>query len=334
MEENTPYVFSQETLVIQPKKSWWQVGLVFCIFVAIIVFVSVYFINPPTSFPAGYFLKVRSGDNLFSVSIKAEEAHLVKNARVLQIATIISGGERSIRTGDYYFDTPVNVLEVARRISVGDFNIIPVKLTIPEGFTTVDIANRIHELLPNISTSEFITRAKGSEGKLFPDTYFISPVATVDEIYSIFIERYTSEIQKIKKDIASSGRTENQIITMASLIEREAFGDVDRSMISGILWNRFDSGMRLQVDAPFYYLLGKGSADLTKADLKIDSPYNTYVYAGLPPTPIGSPGSASIIASLNPEKSEYLFYLHDKNGVAHYAKTFSEHQKNIRVYLK
>lgn len=334
MEENTPYISSQEIPVTQPKKSWWRVGVFFCIFLALIVCISVYFINPPASFPNGYFLKVRSGDNLFSVSIKAEAAHLVQNARVLQIATIVSGGERTIRTGDYYFDVPVNVLEVARRISVGDFNIIPVKLTIPEGFTIVDIASRIHELLPNISASEFSVRAKESEGKLFPDTYFISPAATLDEIYTVLTSRYTEEIQKVKKDIASSGRTEQQIVTMASLIEREALGDVDRSMISGILWNRFDSGMRLQVDAPFYYLLGKGSADLTKADLKIDSPYNTYVHVGLPPTPIGSPGTASILAALHPTKSAYLFYLHDKNGVAHFAKTFSEHQKNIRLYLK
>ncbi len=105
-------------------------------------------------------------------------------------------------------------------------------------------------------------------------------------------------------------------------------------MIAGILLNRLEKGMLLQVDAPFVYLLGKESKDLTVEDLKLDNPYNTYVYKGLPPGPIGNPGLQAIEAALSPTQNEYLFYLHDNDGDIHYAKTFAEHVKNKKNYLK
>ena len=100
------------------------------------------------------------------------------------------------------------------------------------------------------------------------------------------------------------------------------------------MWKRIDKGIPLQVDAPFLYILGKESSELTRNDLAIDSPFNTYKYKGLPPSPIGNPGLASIEAALKPKGSPYLYYLHDSSGAIHYAKTFTEHQSNIRKYLK
>ena len=121
---------------------------------------------------------------------------------------------------------------------------------------------------------------------------------------------------------------------MASLIEKEASGEKDRNIVSGILWKRIEKGIPLQVDAPFLYILGKESSELTKSDLSINSPFNTYKYKGLTPSPIGNPGLDSIKAAINPEDSPYLYYLHDAEGNIHYARTYSEHQKNIRTYLK
>jgi UPF0755 protein len=125
--------------------------------------------------------------------------------------------------------------------------------------------------------------------------------------------------------------TEQQVVTLASLVEKEAAGSNDRAIIAGIMLNRLNSNMRLQVDAPVLYYLDKSTVE--PEDLKIDSPYNTYLRAGLPPTAIGNPSRDSIAAVLHPTKSNYLFYLHDKNGVAHYAKTFAEHKRNIQQYL-
>jgi UPF0755 protein len=121
---------------------------------------------------------------------------------------------------------------------------------------------------------------------------------------------------------------------MASIIEKEAKGEEDRYFISGILWKRISKGIPLQVDAPFLYILGKESSELTRADLAINSPFNTYKNKGLTPSPIGNPGLESIKAAIKPKDSPYLYYLHDSDGNIHYAKTYTEHLKNINKYLK
>jgi UPF0755 protein len=121
---------------------------------------------------------------------------------------------------------------------------------------------------------------------------------------------------------------------MASLIEREARGDDDRTTIAGILWSRIGRGMALQVDASVAFARGIPEGQLQKADLGIDSPYNTYIYRGLPPGPIANPGMESLQAAMNPTATEYLYYIHDARGSIHYAKTYAEHQKNINRYLK
>jgi len=120
---------------------------------------------------------------------------------------------------------------------------------------------------------------------------------------------------------------------MASIIEKESLNGDERQIVSGILWKRISLGMPLQVDATFLYINGKASAELTKDDLNIDSPYNTYRNKGLPPGPINNPGLDAIVAALYPKDSPYLYYLHDKKGKVHYAKTFNEHVANKRKYL-
>jgi len=126
----------------------------------------------------------------------------------------------------------------------------------------------------------------------------------------------------------------SDIVIMASIIEEEAATAKDRRIISGILWKRLLKGMHLGVDAPFAYDIGKNSATLTTIDLKYDSPYNTYLYGGLPPTPITNPGLDSIDAALHPETSPYYYYLSDKGDTIHYAKTFDEHKVNKERYIR
>ena len=121
---------------------------------------------------------------------------------------------------------------------------------------------------------------------------------------------------------------------MASIVEREATSSIDRRMIAGILWKRIATNMPLQVDPPFYYILGKDSASLTLSDLAVDSPYNLYKHTGLPPTPIDNPGLDSIVDTINPTASNYLFYLSDKNGRMHYAATLDGHTANANKYIE
>jgi UPF0755 protein len=150
------------------------------------------------------------------------------------------------------------------------------------------------------------------EGYLFPDTYFFLTDANETDVINSMNDNFKKKMTPLLPDINTFGKTEKEIITMASIIEREAKGDADREIISGILWKRIKIGMPLQVDA---------------------AP-ETYKTKELPRNPIGNPGLLSIKAAIHPVSSSYLYYLHDKNGYIHYAKNFTEHQINIRKYLK
>jgi UPF0755 protein len=187
--------------------------------------------------------------------------------------------------------------------------------------------------LPYFDPELFLEETKDLEGFLFPDTYFISPAADTDDVIALLHDNYETNVAPLREVINSSGMTEHDVVTLASILEKEAAGSADRATIAGILKNRIKTGMRLQVDAPFLYEYKIGQSQLTPEMIKTDSPYNTYTRSGLTPGPIGNPGLASIKAVLYPAASSYLFYLHDNNGRVHYAKTFAEHKRNIQTYL-
>jgi UPF0755 protein len=147
-------------------------------------------------------------------------------------------------------------------------------------------------------------------------------------------EQFEEAVKPLVQEFATSTRSMKDIITMASIIEKEAGNKTDRRIISGILWKRIDEGMHLQVDVPFYYVMDIAEGGPTLKDLATESPYNTYINKGLPPGPITNPGLDSIRAALNPTPSEYYFYLADSNGVTHYAKTHDGHLANRVKYLQ
>jgi UPF0755 protein len=158
--------------------------------------------------------------------------------------------------------------------------------------------------------------------------------AKPEDIVDMLHEEYITQVATLQEDLRRSGKSEQDMVTMASILEGEVRTEEDRRLVSGILWKRIEKGMYLQVDATFSYLIGKGSAELTMTDLSLDSPYNTYRHKGLPPGPINNPGLDAMRAAINPEASPYYFYLSDKDGNTHYAKTFDEHKDNKAKYLK
>ena len=302
--------------------------------VLVIFFAFVRYILPPADFPTKTSFRVEDGMSLTRVAQELEAKHVIHSPLLFQTLQIGGGTERRIIAGDYYFDRPLSVFEVARRFGTGDFHITPVKVTLPEGYRLVEMATTLDAALPFFNTDEFFSLTKGKEGYLFPDTYFFSPAVTTEQVVDRLEKKFESVMNSFDADIRVSKHSPKDILIMASLIEKEARGADDRNIISGILWKRIDEGMRLQVDATFLYINGKDSKDLTRADLAIDSPYNTYVHKGLPPTPIANPGEASIEAALNPEVSPYYFYLHGDDGRPHFAKTYAEHLKNKSLYIK
>lgn len=316
----------------QPSKTKRYV-VWFLIFVCILLF-SLRFFSAPNDMPVNTHVRVSSGESLSTITHDLHDGNYIHSELIFKSLVIFFGGDRKIVPGDYYFDFPVPVWLIAKRIVTGDFNIPQVRLTVWEGMNNREIATLVNKKFPSITQQMFIDKAQNLEGYLFPDTYFVSPFATADDIVKKMNDNFSHRVRTLDADIKNSGHTREEIIVMASLIEKESSGAGDRAIISGILWNRINGGLRLQVDATLAYLLGKESKNLTLLDLKTDSPYNTYVHAGLPPGPIGNPGIESIKAALHPAQTNYMFYLHGTDGVFHGAVIFAEHIKNKNLYLR
>lgn len=324
-----------DSLYSNKKNYFRRSAIVLLAVLALFVSISLmrYFLLAPSTFPTPYQMTIERGQTLFSISKELSDDGAIRSRRIFEMLMLSLGNDKSISHGEYYFDHPVSVVEVAMRITGRDFGVERTRVTFPEGFTNKQIAARLENELHAFDTAKFLELSDKSEGYLFPDTYIFFPWTTPDIAFNTLRNTFDSKIEPLKKDIASSKRSFSDIVIMASLIEKEANGEDDREVIAGILWKRIDKGIPLQVDAPFLYILGKESKELTKGDLAIDSPFNTYRNKGLTPSPIGNPGLASIKAALNPKESPYLYYLHDKDGNIYYARTYQEHLQNIKKHL-
>ncbi len=243
--------------------------------------------------------------------------------------------EHKVVGGQYYFDHPLTVFQVARRVTNGEYNMDQLKTTIPEGSSVADIAAIIKKNYPQFEDARFIELAKEREGYLFPDTYVFGANVKPEKIVSVMTSTFDQKIQQqeIAEAIEQFGRPLKEVITMASILEGEARQTRTRQIVSGILWERLRMGMLLQVDATFKYINGKTTQDLTTSDLKIDSPYNTYIYKGLPPTPISNPGLDALLSAVSPISTKYIYFLTGKDGNMYYAQTLEDHERNKKRYL-
>ncbi|HEY1037344.1 MAG TPA: endolytic transglycosylase MltG [Candidatus Paceibacterota bacterium] len=276
---------------------------------------------------------VDKGQNARSVAQELKASGAVRSAFMTQNLILFFGGENKVKAGYYQFDAPESAFQVAKRIVEGDFGYTPVRLTIPEGSDSKRIAMLAGQKFPSISTSTLLQLAVAKEGYLFPETYFFSPIATPEEIIKAMDSQFKAKIKPYEAEIASSTRSLDDIIKLASILEREVQTDEDMKKVAYLLLQRMERGMALQVDATLMYVTGRGSADLTLTDLRADGDYNSYTRKGLPPTPIGNPGIRSIEAALRPEPNDYVFYLSDKDGITHFSKTYDQHLKLKAKYI-
>lgn len=325
--------------------------IVLGVFAASAALIFYLYVLPPRNFPINTVITIENGSSLKQVAGQFEESGLVKSAFGFETIGWLLNTEKKVKAGEYFFDKKMNAYELMKTI-VGDaYKTSLIKVTIPEGFTLENIGSVFEKLemwekddlrkiigLPS-GAGSFVTAVKppyaSLEGFLFPDTYFISRHTKPETMVSIMLENFEKKINSaLKEKIAKSGRNFFEVLTMASILEKEAATERDRKLVSGILWKRIKNNMLLQTDASLYYITNKVSADLTQEDLKIDSPYNTYLYKGLPIGPISNPGLASIEAALSPEESPYLYYLSDKDGKMRYSVTYQEHLANKKKYLK
>ncbi len=288
-------------------------------------------IAPPPTFPAGNIIVIARGASVSDIAEELSDAHIIAHPDLLRFVLRISGTGGSVQAGAYRFQAPQNLFTVAARLITGAYGLPPVRLTFPEGMTVREMASKIADAFPEVKAEDFLKEAQPYEGYLFPDTYLFPPSFDAAYVVALMRANFNTRTAAIRNRQASSSLSD--IVILASLIEKEARTTAVRRMIAGILWNRLRLGMPLQVDAVFGYIFDRDTYSPSLADLEVDSPYNTYAHTGLPPGPICNPGLESIQAALHPAKTDYLYYLTDKNGVMHYSTTYAGHQANRKKYL-
>lgn len=290
-------------------------------------------IAPPKDFLPNTYIEIPRG-TLAETAIFLKDHSLIRSETIFLFTIQRAGKEKGIQSGKYFFKDPASVFEVARRVMRAEYGIKQLKVTLPEGITSKEMANILSTALPAFDSEIFQSLTKEKEGYLFPDTYFFYTTATSGEIVIMLQKNFIARTENLRFETEKAQQNWENVVTVASILEEEATTEKDRRLVSGIIWKRLKANMPLQIDATLGYITGKGSLDLTATDLKSDSPYNTYTHKGLPPTPISNPGLEALTAALYPESSAYLYYLSDKSGVIHYAKTFEEHKLNKSRYLR
>lgn len=292
------------------------------------------FAAPPEAFPAGSTVHVVAGTTTDAIAKHLHAQNVIKSPTALKTVLSLFGSDTGVQAGVYHFKRPANIFGVTRSLVRGDFGIEPVTVRIPEGATVREMAEVFSDRLgDSFDPDAFVRIAQQHEGYLFPDTYRFLPTVSEREIVRTLRRTFDEKIANLEEDIEQSGRPLEEIIIMASLLEKEARTTHSRRVIAGILWKRIEIDMPLQVDAAFLYINGKSTFDLTREDLALDHPYNTYKHRGLPAGPIANPSLDSIHAAVHPIESDYLYYLSDMHGNMHYAENFEVHKQNKWRYL-
>lgn len=293
-----------------------------------------YFYSVPKLFPVNEFFVIEENTSLKEIAAWAEKNHLIKSNIALYLVMSIYHNGETLKAGTYFFERPLNLRQLTAELISGNPNAGLIRLTLIEGEPNTKIAERIIKALPGFNVDQFLSMASTSEGMLFPETYFIRKDFSAKELFELLSLTHLEKTNKIWNDFSNELLDQNEIIILASILEREANSSESMKMVSGILQNRLLIGMALQADATMEYVLDKPLSLLTPDDLEIDSPYNTYLYKGLPPTPIGNPGLTAIKAALEPTDSNYLFYITGNDGIFYYAEDFDQHRLNIAKHLR
>jgi len=279
---------------------------------------------------------VRRGEGVREITRRLKRDGLIRDQIVFFLLIKKLGIDQNLQAGDFRLSPAMDATTIAKTLTLGSFD---VWITILEGWRNEEIALKLASEL-SLPEAEFLKYAQ--EGYMFPDTYLIPKEATAAAVVKILRENFDKKFnQDLQKEAERKGLTPKEVLILASILEKEARGEEDRNIIAGILLKRFKNNWPLQADATLQYVLGYQPLEhswwkknLTEEDKKIKSPYNTYLNLGLPPTPISNPGLASIKAVINPEESDYWYYLHDPEGGVHFARTIKEHEENITKYLR
>jgi len=275
---------------------------------------------------------VEKGNGLKIIARKLEKAGLIRNDIWFLSYATYRGWSSKMQAGEYNLNPSLNISQIAQKIASGDIIIREIKVTILEGLTLKQIDEQLAQtgLIEPGEISQYIEL----EGFLFPDTYNFNTKDKADDIIQKMKDNFNLKVDEgLRVEIERQGKTLKEIITMASIIEKEVPTYYDKRLVSGIFWKRLGINYPLQSCATLAYILGVNKWRYSVADTKIDSPYNTYKNAGLPPGPINHPGIWSIKAAIWPQHSDFFFFLSSRDGKTIFSRTFEEHTENKMIYL-
>ena len=293
--------------------------------------------------------KIEKDEGVREISSHLEKEGLIKSRLFFQIYVLLRCVSRKLQAGNYLLSPSMTIPEIGKKFVLGET--IKEKITIIEGWNKNEIANHLEEK-GIISAKDFLEKTKlrywqekydflkgvedlDIEGFLFPDTYFVEKGILAEKIIERMLNNFDKKLTpELREEISRQKKTIFEIVTMASMLEKEVKNFEDKKLVSGILWKRLENGIPLQVDATISYITGKKTTEISKEETEIDSPYNTYKYKDLPFGPICNPGLDSILAAIYPKESEFWYYLSTPDGKTIFSKTLQEHNLAKAKYLK
>lgn len=333
------------SLHIPPKRFIsLALGLFFLVGVFLFLGLGFYLIRPAEEGGAKRVVVVREGVSLKEVARELEKKKIITSKSLFELWAKMMGASKRIKAGEYLLSpemAPIKIFEILTRGAV-----IIHSITIPEGYAKKQIA----ELLESknlVDKQEFLTWANNTsflkkygisapslEGYLYPETYKFARGLSASSIIDVMVRRFWQVVGPLKKRADEVGMDLSEVVTLASIVEKETGRPNERPLIASVFLNRLKRGMRLASDPTVIYGIENFNGNLRRKDLDTPTPYNTYIIRGLPPGPICNPGLESIKAVLYPAKTDYLYFVSKNDGTHHFSKTLSEHNNAVRIYQK
>lgn len=294
------------------------------------------------------FVEIPQGAGPAGIARRLAEAGVVRSTTTFRIAVWLTGEGRRLQAGEYRFDQPMTARQVVDKIARGEVYLRP--LTFPEGLTMRQMAD-LYEQKGFGTADAFMAAAQNGslvssidptadnlEGYLFPDTYTLPRRATADQLVARMVGGFEKALSpQVRQDAAARGLSVRQLVTLASIVEKETGNPSERPLVAAVYSNRLKIGMGLQCDPTVIYALekaGRYTGNLTRENLTFDSPYNTYRYSGLPPGPIANPGRSSLEAAADPASVPYLYFVSRNDGTHAFAATLEEHNRNVEEFQR
>ena len=300
-------------------------------------------LSPVSDDPAQTRVDVLSGSSLWRIATDLEHAGVVRSARALVLLARWRGVASQVRAGEYALSPSWGTARVLEHLVAG--RVVTYEIVLPEGLTAAEIATRLAAATlvraddflavtrdPAIAR-EFEVEGTGLEGYLFPETYRMPHGLSAKQVARVLVDQFRAQWAPLEADARARGLGQQQVVTLASIVEKETGAADERPLVASVFWNRLGRGMRLESDPTTIYGIADFDGNLRRAHLEDEAnPWNTYRIVGLPPTPIANPGAASLAAVVRPVTSEYLYFVATDDGTHIFARSYAEHLDNVARY--